>query len=253
MFERVGSLPNVIPIIRVVIIAIYFTFLSDLVVHAAAGVMRQPVETSHWLAGVILGLFVAETWAFKTIVDLIRANPVLREQAEPFGKLSILWLGHTILTVLLGMWALNLLGIDTTDENNAPWMGLMPILVFRQLGLAVLLQFRSDPPAHRKSITVIRRLVAQGIFLAFALISYSVVVLALFGGKVETANLGMAWLNLVLSLPLFVLLYLPGQFGLRIAAGADRTLVWMPYWELLLIWIMAARPFWQAVYRLSLS
>ncbi|MEC5126815.1 hypothetical protein VSU19_08645 [Verrucomicrobiales bacterium BCK34] len=204
--------------------AIYFLTLGPLVVEAADKAMRVPDSRVHWLGFLIIGISLAEVYAFPAKLRFVRT--AAREYGDSTGAGFILWMFHAVISIILLFLAAGAFGVKISESSGSEmptWLALLfPVIVIKELVfLGFLMWDKSDTGESTKSEPEPeadaryerpnrREWLLDLILLSYACIAYS----ATWGAitinlSLEKENPVMLVVNLFVSSLLFLIFYLP--------------------------------------------
>ena len=190
-----------------------FYLYAFLLAPPLARAMKAGLASSEpmWGVGLVLlaVLLLEPVGAFWKVRFLRRRNRVdgFEPQGSMLGIFSAAVIGHMIVTVVVGMVALDCLGLAGEDVDPRWMAGASVALVFKDLAAFFSTGGQSvsrEPPGHWKE-----RL-ADGLLLAFGCVAYTAWWQGIFDlGDVAGQSLGMKIALAILLGGLFVFLYLP--------------------------------------------
>lgn len=188
---------------------LYLLVLQSPLLNASRAALQQE-ESVPVLGALILLVIILETFALPVKFNALRFHPSsLRHKDASLNTLGLIWVGHMVVTVFLGMIALVLLGFSI--ESNSPALALMPILVVKELAMGGFLAGLADPAKRRVSPP--REAVANLFLFAFVCVAYT----AAWQTFAVSPSVGTSAIELALMIPLalltFYLLYIPMRFG----------------------------------------
>ena len=188
---------------------LYAVFAAPPLARALKSALADP-QPVRWPGVLLLAVLLLEPLGLRWKVLFLRRRAAT-EKFEPQGPLlglvSAVAIGHMIVSVLVGMIALDCLGL-AGEAAGSVWMGAVPVaLVFKDL-LAFFstggTQASREPPGHWKEH------LADFFLLAFGCVAYTAWWQGLFDlGEIATESLGMKLALAPLLGGLFAFLYLP--------------------------------------------
>lgn len=191
--------------------------------------MREGERSALWLGILIVVIAAAETWALPRKMRLVLAR--LEGHRSPTVTLFVLWMLHTVISILLLFTAVAAFGWDRDSSSVGQLPGWFLVLivatVIKELYLLGVFFFACEATPAQASATPSdleqkrppdvpqrpRRLepLLDGILLAYACIAYSSTWAAMFRQNEQYlgSNLALILFNVVAGAILFLLLYLP--------------------------------------------
>lgn len=200
--------------------AIYFVTLGPLVVEAADETMRVADSKVYWLGFLIIGISLAEVYAFPAKLRFVRA--AAREYGDSIGAGFILWMFHAVISIILLFLAAGAFGVEISESSGSEmpsWLSLLiPLIVIKELVFLGFLMWDKNDSGEsaeperdaRYERPKKREWIIDLILLSYACIAYS----ATWGAitmnlSLERENPAMFVVNLFVSSLLFLIFYLP--------------------------------------------
>jgi hypothetical protein len=219
--------------------AVYFVTLAPIIVAAANTAMRDPERTVAWFGALVIGISLAEIYAFPVKMRFVRE--AAREQGDEMGAGFLLWMFHAVISIILLFLAAGAFGfpVEGAGESDMPWWlaALIPVVVIKELVFLGFLFHGGGADSRGADLRYQRpnrrEWLADLILVVYACVAYSATWSAITTGiSMEKDNPVMFIVNLVVSSLLFLMFYLP----LRI-----------PYWLEEMARAKTARDAWMLV------
>ena len=97
--------------------AIYFVTLGPLVVEAADRAMRIADSKVYWLGFLIIGISLAEVYAFPAKLRFVRM--AVREYGDSIGAGFILWMFHAVISIILLFLTAGAFGVEISGSSGS--------------------------------------------------------------------------------------------------------------------------------------
>ncbi|MBK1855342.1 hypothetical protein JO972_10260 [Verrucomicrobiaceae bacterium 5K15] len=199
-----------------VLCAIYFIVLGPRVVEAADYALRTPGSKVHWLGFLLIGIGVAEIYAWPIKMRYVRE--AVRAFGDSIGAGFVLWMFHAVISIILLFLGASAFGVPVADSSNADmpgWLALLMLaVVIKELVFLGFLMWdgkeSSDAPVSRYIRPNRREWLIDFILVSYACVAYSATWGAItMNMTLEKENPVMFVVNVCVSALLFLIFYLP--------------------------------------------
>ena len=182
---------------------------------------------------VVIGLLLSLAIVLETIglfwkIPHVQARLGVNADTQTMGEIMMVWVLHTVLTVVLGIAAMQAFGISIDDGGWIPPAVMMGLVIKE---IAVLGVLTMKPAKMYDRAKEIHADIALAIFACIAYTGFWEVLAHSFGSVFETYSGFEAYLQLSVSIFIFFIAFLPTRFGFFYEdALTQRTPVETMWW-----------------------
>lgn len=190
---------------------LYFLFLSPLLQQSSTESIREG-RIYPWVAILLILISLLEVYAFPKKMKYVQVAVLKHQKKMPNG--FMLWLGHTVLSIVLCFAAMSALGYDMGDADAMPWwmVLILPAIVIKELYFLVLMmglghEVQNTAKYQRPNK---KEWILDVMLLAYACIAYTVGWQGLSTGMdMDKDILPLYVVNLLLTSIIFLIFYMP--------------------------------------------